>query len=402
MSADHSQESAPDKLASDPVASDPVDSDPVASAPVASAPVVTGDQLLPPVEPPNARFIMQLFIIPAIIVLCVVMVWMLFGWLASHGEEDTGSIVKSLRSSSHARWQAANELARMLQLEKRYPKLKENRLLASELAQLLGEYLEAGNADDNSINMRSFLCRSLGEFRVDDGMTVLLKVVREDQQPAVRREAIKALAVLGNTFLGEDSPRNIDGDVPFPADELVRTLIRLSTDQDDLIRSETAYAMGAYIQGTNSSVQNSAASGTESQGTVSQGKGPLILLLEPLSRLINDTHVDTRYNAALALARVGNLEAVGTVAEMLDLKKLSASMAGERDPQLQAYKRNLMLRNAIEATVKLRELNPQHDLSVLQDALETFLVAAPAVTQPAPIPQVLRDLADHALRTFQP
>jgi len=382
MSASHSPESVSDKLTPDPV--------------------VTGDQLLPPVEPPNARFIMQLFIIPAIIVLCVVMVWMLFGWLASHGEEDAGSIVKSLRSSSHARWQAANELARMLQLEERYPKLKENRLLAGELAQLLGEYLEAGNADENSIMMRSFLCRSLGEFRVDDGMAVLLKVVREDQQPVVRREAIQALAVLGNTFEGKDPPLVLEGDRPFQTDELVRTLIRLSTDQDDLIRSETAYAMGAYIQGTDSPIRNSASPSTESQGAEPQGKGPLALLVEPLTRLIDDTHVDTRYNAALALARVGILDAVGTVAEMLDIEKLSASMAGEKDPQLQAYKRNLMLRNAIEAAAKLRELNPQHDLSVLQDALETFLGDAPAVTLPALIPQVLRDQADHALRTFQP
>jgi HEAT repeat protein len=390
MPADQSPQSSPNQHATSPT-----------TAESETGPEATADPLLPPVEPPNARFIMQLFIIPAIIVLCVVMVWMLFGWLASRGEEDASSIVKSLRSSSHARWQAANELARMLQLEQRYPKLKENRLLAGELAQLLSEYLEAGNADEQSINMRSFLCRSLGEFRVDDGMAVLLNVVHEDLQPDVRREAIKALAVLGNTFEGENPPKVSDGNVPFDVDELVRTLIRLSTDQDELIRSETAYAMGAYIQGTASSIRNTSAPGKESQGIDSQETSPLASLVEPLVRLIDDTHVDTRYNAALALARIGNLAAVGTVAEMLDLEKLSVSMTGEHDPQLQAYKRNLMLRNAIEAAAKLIELNPQHDLSVLQDAVNAFLDAAPAVTLPAPIPQVLRDQADQVLRTLR-
>ena len=390
MPADQSPQSSPNQHATSPTTGEPE-----------TGPESTVAPLLPPVEPPNARFIMQLFIIPAIIVLCVVMVWMLFGWLASRGEEDASSIVKSLRSSSHARWQAANELARMLQLEQRYPKLKENRPLAGELAQLLSEYLEAGNADDQSINMRSFLCRSLGEFRVDDGMAVLLKVVREDPQPDVRREAIKALAVLGNTFEGEDPPKFSVENGPFDVDELVRTLIRLSTDQDELIRSETAYAMGAYIQGTASSIRNTSALGKESQAIDSQETSPLASLVEPLVRLIDDTHVDTRYNAALALARIGNLAAVGTVAEMLDLEKLSISMAGEQDPQLQAYKRNLMLRNAIEAAARLIELNPQHDLSVLQDALNAFSDTAPAVTLPAPIPQVLRDQADLVLPTFQ-
>src|SRR5206468_1762631 len=37
---------------------------------------------LPPVEPPTAGFILQLFVIPAIIVAVVVVVWLLFGKLA--------------------------------------------------------------------------------------------------------------------------------------------------------------------------------------------------------------------------------------------------------------------------------------------------------------------------------
>ncbi len=356
---------------------------------------ITADQLLPPVEPPNARFIMQLFIVPALIVLCVVMVWFLFGWLASRGETDTSGILKALRSSSHARWQAANELAHMLQLEKRYPQLKENSTLASGLAQLLGETLEAGNEDENSINMRSFLCRALGEFHLEDGLAILMKVAREDPQRDVRREAIKALAVLGSSVRGSPLLR-AEPSRPFDSTELVGTLQRLATDEDDLIRSETAYAMGVYIQ--DAVPIHDTEAGSRGHGT--QEKDPTDSLVPVLTRLLDDPYIDTRYNAALALARVGNARAADTIAKMLDFETLAVSMAGEKDPRQQAFKRNLMLRNAIDAAARLHELNPQHDLSVLQNALKTFLDTAPAATLPAPIPQALLDLAEQALRTF--
>jgi len=351
---------------------------------------VSTDQLLPPVEPPNARFIVQLFVVPALIVLCVVLIWLLFGWLASRGETDASGMVQALRSSTHARWQAANELAHMLQMEQRYPKLKENRQLARELAQLLNEYLIAGNTDENSINMRSFLCRTLGEFRVADGLTVLLKVAQEDSQRDVRRESIKALAVLSSTLVERKPPGGFD------ADEWTDALIRLSRDPDDLIRSETAFAMGAYLEGKVAAARLRA----ESEAPSGQEKVSEDPLVKQLERLLDDAHVDTRYNAALALARVGNLKAAGTIAEMLDLKALAVSMAGEQDPRQQAFKRNLMLRNAIQAADKLRQQNPQHDLNVLQKALRAFLDTAPSVTGPAPLPHELLDQADNVLHAF--
>jgi hypothetical protein len=38
---------------------------------------------LPPVEPPTAGFIVQLFVLPAVIVAVVIVVWLLFGKLAA-------------------------------------------------------------------------------------------------------------------------------------------------------------------------------------------------------------------------------------------------------------------------------------------------------------------------------
>ena len=54
---------------------------------------------LPPVEAPSAGFIVQLFVIPAIVVAVVIFVWLLFGKLAG-GERDPTEYVRRLRRPS--------------------------------------------------------------------------------------------------------------------------------------------------------------------------------------------------------------------------------------------------------------------------------------------------------------
>ena len=57
---------------------------------------------LPPVEPPSAGFVVQLFVIPALVVVVVIIVWLLFGKLAG-GERDAMEYVRQLRSPT-ANW----------------------------------------------------------------------------------------------------------------------------------------------------------------------------------------------------------------------------------------------------------------------------------------------------------
>ena len=62
---------------------------------------------LPPVTPPSAGFIVQLFLIPALIVMAVVAVWALFGKLAD-SDNDWKQLATELSSSNeHRRWRAA-------------------------------------------------------------------------------------------------------------------------------------------------------------------------------------------------------------------------------------------------------------------------------------------------------
>src|SRR5215469_10938303 len=68
---------------------------------------------LPPVEAPSAGFVVQLFVIPAAVVVVVIIVWLLFGKLAG-GERDPMEYVRQLREPT-ANWRSAYELASLIQ-----------------------------------------------------------------------------------------------------------------------------------------------------------------------------------------------------------------------------------------------------------------------------------------------
>src|ERR1700733_13898129 len=103
----------------------------------------TGPELadLPPVEAPSAGFIVQLFVIPAVVVLVVICVWLLFGKLAG-GERDAMEYVRLIRessSNSRAANRAAFELASLIQND---PKLASDPKLLGELTEVLERDLE--------------------------------------------------------------------------------------------------------------------------------------------------------------------------------------------------------------------------------------------------------------------
>ena len=65
-----------------------------------------GEDLLPPVEQPSARFIIQLFVVPALIVIGIVAVWLLFNWLVRQTTAQPEDLIKGLEQGARvARWQ---------------------------------------------------------------------------------------------------------------------------------------------------------------------------------------------------------------------------------------------------------------------------------------------------------
>src|SRR5438874_7454756 len=93
---------------------------------------------LPPVAPPTATFILQLFLIPLLIVTIVVFVWLLFSWVAHMGRDNASDLVKSIERGETWSGESAYELANLLRSpDQKYDALRTDKALALRLADFL-------------------------------------------------------------------------------------------------------------------------------------------------------------------------------------------------------------------------------------------------------------------------
>src|SRR4051794_3667178 len=94
---------------------------------------------LPPVEPPSAGFIIQLFVLPAVIVAVIIVVWLLFGKLAG-GERDPMDYVRTIQEgNTHQSYRAAFELASLIRND---PRVAGDHRLLGELTVALNRALD--------------------------------------------------------------------------------------------------------------------------------------------------------------------------------------------------------------------------------------------------------------------
>ncbi|MCS7167858.1 MAG: hypothetical protein RMI91_06795 [Gemmatales bacterium] len=136
---------------------------------------------LPPVEPPSARLIAQLFLIPGLVVaVLVVLVWLFFGWLAP-GSYEPHDFLRGLRSHHDpVRWRTAQDLAQILP---RKQALRLDVAFALELAGLLEDELNRENPATAAANptraphLAEFLPAALGHFHVPVGAPVLCRMI---------------------------------------------------------------------------------------------------------------------------------------------------------------------------------------------------------------------------------
>src|SRR6516164_5673440 len=117
---------------------------------------------LPQVEPPSAGFVIQLFVIPAAVVVVVIIVWLLFGKLAG-GERDAMEYVRQLRLPT-ANWRSAFELASLIQND---PAIAGDPKLLGELTDLLSHELDTNSDPD----LTRYVALTLGAFRTLEGRT---------------------------------------------------------------------------------------------------------------------------------------------------------------------------------------------------------------------------------------
>lgn len=309
----------------------------------------TPDDALPPVEAPTMAFVTQLFLVPLLIVSIIVAIWLGVTWLVAVGS-DPQKYVDDLQNPGKGSWQSAASLADMLR-SPRNDHLKRDITLARRLAEVLDEQIERGEFGDHDIKLRIFLCRTLGEFYLTDGLPVLIKAAtteRDRSEIVVRRTAIEAIAVLADNT----DPATVAAEPGLMAALSKAAGDRSSPgDQDEAARGDLR-ARAAFTLGVLGSDE----------------------ALDRLATMTSDGYPNARYNAATGLARHGDLRATKVLVQMLDPNN-EAVIAGEEDETGIAWKRALVIINGLNSVERLAEKNPAADLSQIEDAVQRLVSA---------------------------
>lgn len=226
----------------------------------------------PPPDEPEQGFIRELsqfFIVPSLIVLLCVGVFLMFGLITSEGKTEGDYLQEIRRGRGSERWLAAFELSRLLATRE---DAGQRGPLVAEIAALLQEE----SAGDPKV--RIYLISALKTLHHPDATTPLIGALG-DSDPNVRLHAAKALGAYEGVSAA------------------VEPLAALLADDDPTIRKVAIHALGR--------THDPAA----------------IPVLMPR---VDDPVQDVRWNAALALAVLGDGSGRGAIAEMLDRKRLDA------------------------------------------------------------------------------
>jgi hypothetical protein len=324
--------------------------DPFANHPVASE---THPPLpdLPPVEPPSAGFVVQLFVIPAVVVVVVIIVWLLFGKLAG-GERDAMEYVRQLRSPS-ANWRLAFELASLIQND---PKIGSDPTLLGELTDLLSHELDR-NVD---VKLIQYLTLTIGAFRTleaktesgrtMDPLATLARALEARHDSSIRIAAAASLAKQAARVEGtlSESP-------------VIKNLGEAAISGEPELRQIAVYGLGFF-----------------------GGPAAREILRK---RLTDDENRFVRYNAAIALARHGDLASAAALREMLSTSGLNTviELSGASEKQNKVESIELEALGALRSSVtggnsalasalrpQIEELTRSGLVSVRSQALEVL------------------------------
>lgn len=242
---------------------------------------------LPPVQPPSAGFIVQLFVFPALIVMGVVAIWWMFGMIAA-GEQDWRKLLQDLHSQNlHVRNRAMYGLAQVLDQDSRRgsqgQNLRANREIAQGLADQLVLELKKSSTSREGLAIQEYLTRALGMMDSLDSISPALQMALEPQ----RDVEIRKSAVVSFSFV---AGRAKERGVPLNDPKVIETLIQLSGDSTPILRQTAAFSLGLF----------------DSPDATRQ----LEVLLENSDRM-------TAINAAIGLARSGSTKGFEVLRESL-------------------------------------------------------------------------------------
>ncbi|VAX38487.1 hypothetical protein MNBD_PLANCTO02-2377 [hydrothermal vent metagenome] len=252
---------------------------------------------LPPIEPPSAGFIMQLFVVPAIIVAAIIGMWALFGKMTAEEENLTQVLVEIKSNNALRRGPSMHKLAQLMQVDAhRKPEEKQyvnNSVVAKQTANLLIHWLQNVPAKEKEkkevLEAQVFLTRTLSMFETPDVVLPALQKAMHipvepksgdrkeqamrDLQQTVRKSAIASIALLADRANQRKEPLENSALVLELSD------IALNHDEETAIRQVATYALGLF------------------PGDVAEQK---------LKALLKTADQMTRLNAAIALSRKGS------------------------------------------------------------------------------------------------
>lgn len=277
---------------------------------------------LPPVEPPSAGMIIQLFLVPAIIVAVIVGVYAAFGQLASQ-ELDWRQLVTDVRSQNpHVRWRGALGLAQMLDADaqrgEESQNLAANSEIATALSELYEEFIPLQELNEEELKNLEFLSKALGRMRTQEIVVpIFRKGIAPDKDRDVRKHSLIGLSMhAGNVQAA--------GNELFQP-EVINELIDISKEGDPLLRHQAAYALGLFPS--------------------KKSKDRLIALLD-------NPDLMTQTNAAIGLSRNGSDEGIPVFFEMLETAQewdLDPTQVQTEEQESEYFERMLILVNSLKA-----------------------------------------------------
>lgn len=352
---------------------------------------------LPPVEPPSAGHIVQLFLIPALIVAAVIGVWALFGRLAEAKTDWTQLVAELGSPNEHRRWRAAHELATVLRNEqimrehaaksassragKKSPDdrpvrpagLSDEPRVAEALIRLLNESLDSRSTLEDDIVHQEFLARTVGALNADQiVLPGLARAMSAEYNVEVRKSSLMSVAMIAGRHFEERTGIRSDPDaaqqpagvaanlqepltIPTISNEKVWTQLKLAAqDEQPAIRHLTAFVFG-LVSGDDAIAQ--------------------------LKLMLLDGDSKTRANAAVALARNGVADGAPILAEFLaeaatnqpiDLKSLSE----EEKTEVLAWRhfeQPIILRNSIRAVGAIWDRISKDEQAAISKSLEALV-----------------------------
>ena len=242
---------------------------------------------LPPVQPPSAGFIVQLFVVPGLIVLAVVAVWALFGRIAA-GEQDWRKLAQELQSpNTHIRNRAMYGLAQVLDQDRlrgeQGQHLASNPEIVRGLSDQLVKELQTGSSSTESVAIQQYLTRALGLLNAPDsargslpGATSATEADRSGAAGLRQAAAASMNAALKSALE--------------PTRDIVQALIDASSAQEPIMRHAVAWTLGQFRSAD---------------------------AVQHLQVLLGHDDVMTRINAAISLSHSGSTDGLAVFKQAL-------------------------------------------------------------------------------------